>query len=206
MLPAHLADNIRKQVLFYLQSTFDFRDKTVERAFERFLTDPDTGLFKGPWVQLRRPFRPAEQEEIVSFAFPIPFRPFKHQNRAWRRLTSVDQPPQSTIVTTGTGSGKTECFLLPILDHCLRARQRGQQGIKAIVLYPMNALAADQEKRFARFIWRTAALQAAGIRVGNYTGRYDAADRGPARGERRLPGRARGGRLRRCAVGPGGRF
>ena len=59
MLPAHLAENIRKQVLFYLQSTFDFREKSVEKAFERFLTDPDTGLFKGPWVQLRRPFRPA---------------------------------------------------------------------------------------------------------------------------------------------------
>lgn len=178
MLPAHLAENIRKQVLFYLQSTFDFRDKTVDRAFERFLTDPDTGLFKGPWVQLRRPFRPADQDEIVPFAFPVRFHPFKHQNRAWRRLTSTDQPPQSTIVTTGTGSGKTECFLLPILDHCLRARRQGQQGIKAIVLYPMNALAADQEKRFARFIWCAPALRAAGIRVGNYTGRYDAADPG----------------------------
>ncbi len=58
MLPAHLADNIRTQVLFYLQSTFDFREKSVEAAFERFLTDPENGLFKGPWVQLRRPFRP----------------------------------------------------------------------------------------------------------------------------------------------------
>ena len=39
MLPAHLAENIRKQVLFYLQSTFDFREKSIEKAFERFLTD-----------------------------------------------------------------------------------------------------------------------------------------------------------------------
>lgn len=66
MLPAHLAENIRKQVLFYLQSTFDFRDKAVDKAFERFLTDPDTGLFKGPWVQLRRPFRPADAGETGS--------------------------------------------------------------------------------------------------------------------------------------------
>lgn len=62
MLPAHLAENVRKQVLLYLQSTFDFRDKAFERAFERFLTDSDTGLFKGPWVQLRRPFRPDGKE------------------------------------------------------------------------------------------------------------------------------------------------
>ncbi len=39
MLPAHLAENIRKQVPFYLQSTFGFREKSIEKAFERFLTD-----------------------------------------------------------------------------------------------------------------------------------------------------------------------
>lgn len=178
MLPAHLAENIRKQVLFYLQSTFDFRDKAVDKAFERFLTDPDTGLFKGPWVQLRRPFRPADQDETVPFDFPVEFHPFKHQNRSWRRLSSNGAKPKPTIVTTGTGSGKTECFLFPVLDHCLRACNDGQQGIKAIILYPMNALAADQEKRFAKVIWRTTGLRAAGIRVGNYTGRYDPSDPG----------------------------
>jgi DEAD/DEAH box helicase domain-containing protein len=180
MLPAHLAENIRKQVLFYLQSTFDFRDRAVEKAFEKFLTDADTGLFKGPWVQLRRPFRPADADETVPFDFPVAFHPFKHQNRSWRRLSSNGQQPQPTIVTTGTASGKTECFLFPILDHVLRARVEGQQGIKAIILYPMNALAADQEKRFARVIWNTKALRDAGIRVGNYTGRYDPSDPGAA--------------------------
>ncbi|PYP82904.1 MAG: helicase [Blastocatellia bacterium AA13] len=178
MLPVHLAENIRKQVLFYLQSTFDFRDPAVDRAFERFLTDSDTGLFKGPWVQLRRPFRPADEDETIPFDFEVRFHPFKHQARAWRRLTSKDQRPQPTIVTTGTGSGKTECFLFPILDHCLRARRQKQKGIKAIILYPMNALAADQERRFARVVWETEELKRAGIRVGNYTGRYDPSDPG----------------------------
>jgi DEAD/DEAH box helicase domain-containing protein len=178
MLPAHLAENIRQQVLYYLQSTFDFRDKRVERAFERFLDDPDTGLFKGPWVHLRRPFRPAPPDVALPFDIRVPFPPFLHQWRAWDRLSSRDHHPQPTIITTGTGSGKTECFLYPILDHCRRARLQGQQGIKAIVLYPMNALAADQEKRFARAIWDDPDLKAAGIRVGNYTGRYDPADPG----------------------------
>jgi len=182
MLPAHLAENIRKQVLFYLQSTFDFRDKAAERAFERFLTDPDTGLFKGPWVQLRRPFRPATKDETIPFDFPVQFHPFKHQNRSWRRLVSKGQAPKPTIVTTGTGSGKTECFLFPILDHCLRACKQGQKGIKAIILYPMNALAADQEKRFAKVIHQTLGLRGAGVRVGNYTGRYDPAAPGAGAG------------------------
>ena len=45
MLPAHLAENIRQQVLYYLQSTFDFHDKGVERAFERLLEDPESSVF-----------------------------------------------------------------------------------------------------------------------------------------------------------------
>ncbi len=51
-------------------------------------------------------------------------------------------------MATGTGSGKTECFLYPILDHVLA--NPAQRGIKAILLYPMNALAGDQARRFAK--------------------------------------------------------
>ena len=179
MLPAHIAENIKKQVLFYLQSTFSFRDRETENAFTRFIDDPETGLFKGPWIQLRRPFRPAPEGMAIPLDIHIPFHPFLHQFNAWKRLSSKDKKPQSTIITTGTGSGKTECFLFPILDHCLRVH--GQKGIKAIILYPMNALAADQEKRFARIILENPALNDAGIRVGTYTGRYDPATPGESR-------------------------
>jgi len=181
MLPAHLADNIRKQVLFYLQSTFTFRDRSVERALSRFLEDPESGIFKGPWIQLRRPFRSAKADATIPFDIAKPFHPFKHQHQAWLRLTSKDHKPLPTLVTTGTGSGKTECFMVPILDHCLRMKQQGQKGIKAIVLYPMNALASDQEKRFAKAVWKDPLLRGAGVRVGNYTGRYDPADPGAAK-------------------------
>lgn len=177
MLPAHIAQNIRRQILYYLQSTFSFRDRKAERAFEGFLQDPEMGLFKGPWVQLRRPFRPAPDNIALPFDIDIPFHPFIHQYRAWRRLSAKDHPPQNTIITTGTGSGKTECFLFPILDHCAREKKLGKKGIKAIILYPMNALASDQEKRFVETILKDKGfLKTAGIRVGNYTGRYDATD------------------------------
>ncbi len=182
MLPAHIAQNIRRQILYYLQSTFSFRDKKVDAAFQRFLEDPETGIYKGPWVQLKRPFRPAPDGVAMPFDIQVPFHPFLHQYRAWKRLSARSGAPQNTIVTTGTGSGKTECFLYPILDHCLRMKQQGQKGIKAIILYPMNALAADQEKRFASAIWDDGALKGAGIRVGNYTGRYDPADPGKSQG------------------------
>ena len=176
MLPAHIAENIRKQVLYYLQSTFTFRDKRVDKAFMRFLEDPENGLFKGPWAHLRRPYRPAPENASIPFDIEVPFHPFRHQSRSWQRLSSKNKKPEHTIVTTGTGSGKTECFLYPILDHCLREKKKGQKGIKAIILYPMNALAADQEKRFAKTIWKDNNLKNAGIRVGNYTGRYEASN------------------------------
>jgi DEAD/DEAH box helicase domain-containing protein len=47
---------------------------------------------------------------------------------------------------------ETECFLYPLLDHCVRSNAAGVTGIKALVIYPMNALATDQARRFAEVI------------------------------------------------------
>jgi len=66
-----------------------------------------------------------------------------------------------TIISTGTGSGKTETFLIPILAHCLQSTQR---GVKAIIIYPMNALAGDQVERIAAY------TQNSHITFGLYTG------------------------------------
>ena len=71
-------------------------------------------------------------------------------------------------MATGTGSGKTECFLLPLLEHCRLQHARGQRGIKAILIDPMNALATDQARRIADLIHTIPAL--AGLRAGLYIG------------------------------------
>jgi ATP-dependent helicase YprA (DUF1998 family) len=55
-------------------------------------------------------------------------------------------------VTTGTGSGKTEAFLLPVFDGILRRRREGVRGVQAVLLYPMNALANDQLERLRRML------------------------------------------------------
>lgn len=174
MLPATIAPGIREQVMHYLAATFHFRDPEVERELRRFLNDPENGLFKGPWIQVRLPFRPADAGYKDFFAARPGFHPFKHQWRSWSRLhSSESHAPVSTLVTTGTGSGKTECFLFPLLDHCLRMRRNGREGVKAIVLYPMNALANDQAARFAKEILQTKEYREAGLRVGLYIGRDD---------------------------------
>jgi hypothetical protein len=99
---------------------------------------------------------------------PLTFFPYLHQEQAFVRL--CDPKPRSTIVATGTGSGKTECFLLPILDHCLR--HRGEPGIKAILIYPMNALATDQAKRIARTIYDNPHLRG-NVTAGLYVGQKE---------------------------------
>ncbi|MCA1673609.1 MAG: DEAD/DEAH box helicase, partial [Actinobacteria bacterium] len=64
-----------------------------------------------------------------------------------------------------------ESFLVPLLEHCARQRRVGQQGIKALVLYPMNALANDQARRAATLVHQHKELT--GVTVGLYTGDSD---------------------------------
>ena len=111
---------------------------------------------------------------------PLGFTPYRHQRTAFSRLAA--SAGRSTVVATGTGSGKTECFLYPILDHC---RERaGTAGIKAIVIYPMNALAADQARRIGETIDRTPALRGK-VTAGVFVGR----DNQPQRSAHKAMGR-----------------
>jgi len=170
MIPALVARQIREQVKHYLTATFHFRDPGDRDALERFIEDDRRGIFKGPWLQLHRPFVRVDPEAQIPLTIRPQFTPYRHQWLAWQRLnTQENEFPRPTLITTGTGSGKTECFLYPVLDHCYRHRK--QRGIKALILYPMNALASDQERRFAKEIHADPRLH--GIRVGLFTGRSD---------------------------------
>ena len=102
---------------------------------------------KGPYVSLKLPFALGHNPRFLP-KVPLEYPPYLHQEQAFERLGG--QRKLSTLVATGTGSGKTESFLLPILDHCLS--KAGQRGVKAILIYPMNALATDQAGRIARLI------------------------------------------------------
>src|SRR5699024_12202768 len=65
-------------------------------------------------------------------------------------------------------SGKTEAFRYPVLDHCVRERAAGNSGIKAVLLYPMNALAADQADRINKLLCAHQELE--GVHAGLYVG------------------------------------
>lgn len=75
------------------------------------------------------------------------YHPYVHQVRAWELLKN--EPAQSVVVSSGTGSGKTECFLVPILNDLAEQRRKGQieEGVQALFLYPLNALINSQRER-----------------------------------------------------------
>ena len=142
MLPLQQAYEVKTAVLEYIKATFHFKDAAVGKAFYKFIEDEKNGLFKGPYVSLKTPFVKAEDGETIPLEIKPDFKPHKHQVDAFRRLTTQDgHQPEPTLLTTGTGSGKTECFLYPVLDYVYQMNKYEQrQGVKVIIMYPMNAL------------------------------------------------------------------
>lgn len=168
MLPSVVATQIRNCVADYLHTTFRPTTPGFTSLIDRFLQKSDN-YYKGPYLSIGLPFRPGQTGANIFPEIPLPFHPHLHQEQAFQRLA----PPyyQSTLIATGTGSGKTECFLLPLLEHCRQqsANPETKSGIKAILIYPMNALATDQAKRIAKLIHSIPALNGhvtAGLYVG----------------------------------------
>ena len=79
------------------------------------------------------------------------YAPYTHQVESWMHLDDAQgtKPFKSITVTSGTGSGKTECFLYPILSD-LYSRINLPSAIEAIFLYPLNALMKDQKARLGK--------------------------------------------------------
>ena len=164
MNPSVLAQQLQHAVKDYLRLSFETTTPFFEGMLERFL-NTDGALAKGPYLSIKLPFEKGQGNADFFPAVPMAFSPHKHQEIAFQRI-GVDF--KSTLVATGTGSGKTECFQVPILDYCYQ--HRGQKGIKAILIYPMNALAADQAQRLAKAIADNPNLKntvTAGIYVGD---------------------------------------
>lgn len=97
----------------------------------------------------RCPERNRERRRLQHpYRFGRERRPYRHQLEAWEILRQ--ETPQSLVVASGTGSGKTECFMVPILDRLVRqqAQKQGRLvGVRALFLYPLNALINSQRER-----------------------------------------------------------
>lgn len=95
---------------------------------------------------------------ISKLGIGVKYPPYKHQAESWKTLAEG----KSIVVTSGTGSGKTECFMYPVLSDLYE--QGRTNAIEAIFLYPLNALMEDQKKRLSEY------CQATGLHFAVYNG------------------------------------
>ena len=167
MIPSTVAHEVTRALHDFLATGFGPSNPALASVLDDFLAEPEN-LVKGPYLSIALPPKLAPEGGEAFPEIPLGFAPYRHQRLAHQRLDSAaPRGGRSTIVATGTGSGKTECFLWPILDHC--RRHAGEEGVKAILVYPMNALAFDQARRLAKIIHGTPALcgkVSAGLYVG----------------------------------------
>lgn len=86
--------------------------------------------------------------DLKDYAFRKEWKPYQHQLKAWEKLSLSN--PQSIVITSGTGSGKTECFMVPVINDFVRQYQLRNQslvGVQALFIYPLNALINSQRDR-----------------------------------------------------------
>lgn len=191
-------ERLRDAFFRYYDTPFGLSDRRLQQE-RRELLDRDGGIYRRPMVELRPEYVSAGQRlaesvrragasaELAQFAAAGIIPPgralYEHQEKA---LKVGMQPGRNVVLTAGTGSGKTESFVLPILATLLQESARwsgapashrswwtsdapyapqrdGEHGrsaaVRAIVLYPMNALVDDQLIRLRQ------ALDSDGVRA-----------------------------------------
>src|SRR5574341_1054570 len=138
--PVAYTERVVENFLRYQLTAYPFADPDLYGQMRRLLSlelTRRTPLLRGPYVTLSRAFRQGASVEALigegvlhphlGNLIPYP-RLWGHQEKAIRAITSG----RTTLVSTGTGSGKTECFLYPIISRCLRLRdEEAPAGIVA---------------------------------------------------------------------------
>ncbi|SDI11642.1 Helicase conserved C-terminal domain-containing protein [Planococcus glaciei] len=174
--PLHGKNRIDNDYRDYLATTFPINDEEIEAAFSKELRKENL-LSKGPFLEVTPPYKKGAsisdlvREGILSKEFltlnqeemPAERPLYTHQEKAIRKA----KEKKNFVVATGTGSGKTESFMMPILnDLFFEDEHKGlRPGVRALFVYPMNALANDQMKRLRSLLKNTPE-----ITFGRYTG------------------------------------
>jgi len=189
-----ITETLRANFIRYLLTTFNVGRSELElaEAMRRGFETPGA-LFRGPFLELNPPYATGRSlHELADeglIAQPLcrlredinpphkrplpPERPlYLHQERALRQVVSQQR---NLVVASGTGSGKTECFLLPILHDLF---VDSTPGVRALLIYPMNALVNDQLARLRNL------LRGTNITFGRYTSELETQEK---KGREKLP-------------------
>jgi hypothetical protein len=146
-----------------------FQDDKLRAEFANAIEQQDM-LVKGPLVEISQPYKHDDEikniKDLVTRGVLSPLfanlcseaLPYEERKLYAHQVQAIQKAmvgKRNLVVSTGTGSGKTETFLIPILNHLLREEENGtlsQPGVRALLLYPMNALANDQMKRLRKVL------------------------------------------------------
>ena len=176
MNPRVTTDKIRTDYQDYIASILSVKDPQITDLAHKAVTK--TEFVKGPYLETTLPFvsgsslRELAEEGLVSKEFQkmgkaAHYDDWKlriHQENALRHII---EKKRNMVVSTGTGSGKTECYLYPIFNALMREKEAGtlNAGVRALLIFPMNALANDQQKKLRRLL-----KDYPDITFGRYTG------------------------------------
>ena len=172
--PIKAADFIDSSFKDYVFNTFVIRDADFRNQYRKQI---EKGMLsKGPYLDCVDSFKGGKSlsDLIQDGTASVEFREvltqslldrslYLHQEQAFKSVSSG----MNTVITTGTGSGKTECFMYPVLDDLFREKEAGIlcPGVRTLLLYPMNALANDQMKRLREILGKYP-----NITFGSFTG------------------------------------
>jgi hypothetical protein len=170
--PLTVVDRVLGEYKSYLSTEFQARDPRLRESLEAALAEAGF-LAQEPFFQAHRPFKSGRRWRDLGIDAALAqvmerrsgsATAYLHQSESIVHLLGPAAGP--LVVTTGTGSGKTECFLLPVIQNAIEDSVRFRQtGLTALLVYPMNALANDQEERIRQY------LQASGhthVKVARY--------------------------------------
>ena len=179
MNPLELHQDLTDAYRRFVLSSQHFKNPDIEAWVNERISGNEF-LWRDPLFTIRRRYRKGEPletlvgdgtlHEDVLRIFSVdpsdpsapPIEPYEHQTAAIRLLCS--QPADNTVIATGTGSGKSFAFSIPVVSEAVRAKQQGSAGVKAVLVYPMNALANSQYEDLAL------RLAGSGLTIANYTG------------------------------------
>jgi hypothetical protein len=176
-----LRDRVVDDYQRYVRGFVSVSEPNARRFVENYF-DAET-LWPEPLVQLNPSFEPGRSLEELAAAglvhrdcatffrrrthehdSGLPIRLHAHQDEA----ILAARTGASYVLSTGTGSGKSLAYFIPIVDHVL---QRGPgQGVRAIVIYPMNALCNSQEEALKRFLDWGSSSATRRVTYAKYTG------------------------------------
>lgn len=145
----------------YLLTTFGTNNEKYNKQLKQAL-EKDGAVADGPYISMSDPYEKGKtlselaeeglvSRELLKLENINPNRNlYRHQEEAVRKAVEG----KNLIVTTGTGSGKTESFMIPIINQLLKEKEEGTlgPGVRTLIIYPMNALVNDQIRRLRELL------------------------------------------------------